>query len=42
MELNQLTIHELQRKMKAGETTSTEIVQSVFRRIDAVEKDVHA
>lgn len=42
MELNQLTIHELQEKMKAGETTSTDIVQSVFRRIDAVEKDVHA
>ena len=42
MELNQLTIHELQEKIKAGETTSTEIVQAVFRRIDAVEKDVHA
>ena len=42
MELNQLTIHELQEKIKAGKTTSTEIVQAVFRRIDAVEKDVHA
>ena len=42
MELNQLTIHELQEKIKAGGTTSTEIVQAVFRRIDAVEKDVHA
>lgn len=42
MELNQLTIHELEEKIKAGETTSTEIVQAVFRRIDAVEKDVHA
>ena len=42
MELNQLTIHELQEKIKAGETTSTEIVQAVFRRIDAVERDVHA
>jgi len=42
MELNQLTIHELQEKIKSGETTSTEIVQSVFQRIDAVEKDIHA
>ena len=42
MDLNQLTIHELQEKLKAGETTSTDIVQSVFRRIDSVEKDVHA
>ncbi len=42
MDLNQLTIHELQEKMKAGETNATEIIQSVFRRIDSVEKDVHA
>lgn len=42
MELNQLTIHELQEKIKAGDATSTQIVQSVFERIDAVEKDVHA
>jgi aspartyl-tRNA(Asn)/glutamyl-tRNA(Gln) amidotransferase subunit A len=42
MELNQLTIHELQRKIRAGEVTSTEIVRSVFDRIEAVEPRVHA
>ena len=42
MELNQLTIHELQEKIRTGETTSVEIVQSVFNRIDAVEGVVHA
>ena len=42
MELNQLTIHELQEKIRTGETTSVEILQSVFNRIDAVEGVVHA
>jgi aspartyl-tRNA(Asn)/glutamyl-tRNA(Gln) amidotransferase subunit A len=42
MELNQLTIHELQEKIRSGEATATEIIQSVFRRIDAVEKAIHA
>jgi aspartyl-tRNA(Asn)/glutamyl-tRNA(Gln) amidotransferase subunit A len=42
MELNQLTIHALQEKIRSGKTTAVEIVQSVFRRIDAVEKHVHA
>ena len=42
MELNQLTIHELQEKIRSGETTATEIVHSVFHRIDAVEKHVNA
>jgi len=42
MELNQLTIHELQEKIRSGKTTAVEIVQSVFQRIDAVEKDVNA
>jgi aspartyl-tRNA(Asn)/glutamyl-tRNA(Gln) amidotransferase subunit A len=42
MEPNQLTIHALQQKIRSGEITSTQIVQSVFRRIDAVEKDIHA
>jgi aspartyl-tRNA(Asn)/glutamyl-tRNA(Gln) amidotransferase subunit A len=42
MYLNQLTIHELQKKIRAGEVTSTDIVQDVFERIDAIEKDVHA
>ncbi len=42
MELCGLTIHELQDKLRAGQTTSTEITASVFRRIDVVEKEVRA
>jgi hypothetical protein len=42
MDLNRLTIHELQEKIRAGETTATDIVRDVFTRIDAVEQDVHA
>ncbi len=42
MELYELTIHELQAKLRAGETTAAEVTASVFRRIDAVEKDVRA
>ena len=42
MELYELTIHELQDKLRAGQTTAAEIAASVFQRIDAVEKDVHA
>ena len=42
MELYSLTIHELQDKLRAGQTTAAEIAASVFQRIDAVEKDVHA
>ena len=42
MELNQLTIHELQDKLRSGETSAVDILQSVFKRIDAVEDKVHA
>ncbi|MEK7374476.1 MAG: Asp-tRNA(Asn)/Glu-tRNA(Gln) amidotransferase subunit GatA [Thermodesulfobacteriota bacterium] len=42
MELYELSIHELQDKLREGETTSAEITASVFGRIDAVEKDVRA
>ncbi len=42
MELYGLTIHELQDKLRAGQTTAAEITASVFGRIDAVEKDVRA
>jgi aspartyl-tRNA(Asn)/glutamyl-tRNA(Gln) amidotransferase subunit A len=42
MELHQLTIHALQEKIRSREATADEIVQSVFRRIEAVEKDIHA
>jgi aspartyl-tRNA(Asn)/glutamyl-tRNA(Gln) amidotransferase subunit A len=42
MDLNRLTIHELQKKIRAGDVSATDIVQDVFSRIDAVEKDVHA
>ena len=41
MELHQLTIHELQEKIKNGET-SAQITESVFSRIDAVEERVHS
>lgn len=42
MELNQLTIHELQEKIKNGEVSATQIAESVFARIDAVEERVHS
>jgi len=42
MELYASTIHELQDKIRNGDVTSTDIVQSVFSRIDAVEEKVHA
>ena len=42
MELNQLTIHELRKKLKEGETTSVEITESVFNRIGAVEDKIHS
>jgi aspartyl-tRNA(Asn)/glutamyl-tRNA(Gln) amidotransferase subunit A len=42
MELHQLTIHELQKFIRSKEVNSTDIVKSVFKRIDAVEGSVHA
>jgi len=42
MDLYQLTIHELQNKIKNGEISAIQITQSVFSRIDAVEKRVHS
>ncbi|MBA4397302.1 MAG: Asp-tRNA(Asn)/Glu-tRNA(Gln) amidotransferase GatCAB subunit A, partial [Syntrophus sp. (in: bacteria)] len=42
MELNQLTIHALQEKIRSREATAAEIARSVFQRIDTVEKDVNA
>jgi aspartyl-tRNA(Asn)/glutamyl-tRNA(Gln) amidotransferase subunit A len=42
MELNRLTIHELQEMIKAGETTSSAIVESACKRIDAVEDKVNS
>jgi aspartyl-tRNA(Asn)/glutamyl-tRNA(Gln) amidotransferase subunit A len=42
MELNQLTIHELQEKIKSGETSALQIAEAVFSRIDAVEERVHS
>ncbi len=42
MELHQLTIHELQKKIKNGNISATQITQSVFSRIDAVEERVHS
>ena len=40
--MHSLTIHELQEKMKSGEVSSTQLTQSVFSRIDAVEDRVHS
>jgi aspartyl-tRNA(Asn)/glutamyl-tRNA(Gln) amidotransferase subunit A len=42
MELNQLTIHELQGKIKSGEVSAVQITESVFNRISAVEERVHS
>lgn len=42
MELNRLTVHELQEMIKDGDISSVDIVKSVFRRIDAVENRVHS
>ena len=42
MELYELTIHEIQDRLLAKETTSAEVTASVFKRIDAVEKEVRA
>ncbi len=42
MELYELTIHEIQDKFLAKETTSAEVTASIFKRIDAVEKEVRA
>jgi len=42
MKLNELTIHELQDKLRRIEVSAVDIVSSVFDRIDAVEGKVHA
>ena len=42
MELNTLTIHELQEKLKTGQTSAMQIVESVFSRISSVEERVHS
>ena len=38
----QLTIHELQEKIKNGDVSAMQIAESVFSRIDAVEERVHS
>jgi len=42
MELNSLTIHQLQEMLDKGEVSSVEITESVLARIDQVEKQVGA
>ncbi|HPC85270.1 MAG TPA: Asp-tRNA(Asn)/Glu-tRNA(Gln) amidotransferase subunit GatA [Smithellaceae bacterium] len=42
MELHQLTIHELQEKIRSGGVSALQIAESVFLRINAVEDRVHA
>ncbi len=42
MTLHQLTIHELQKRLRSGEVTSADIVESVLARIDKVEDRIHS
>lgn len=42
MKFHQSTIHELQKLIMTGKATSSDIVESVFKRIDALEGRVHA
>lgn len=42
MELFELTIHELQEKLATKETSSEEIVKSLFSRIKSVEEDIQS
>ena len=42
MELHALTIHELQDKLRSGETTAADVLASVYDRIAAVDDKVHA
>ncbi|HET57527.1 MAG TPA: Asp-tRNA(Asn)/Glu-tRNA(Gln) amidotransferase subunit GatA, partial [Deltaproteobacteria bacterium] len=42
MESHYLTVHELEELLREGETTSLEITEAMFRRIDAVEEHVHS
>lgn len=42
MELYRLTIHELQKKIRAGETTASDIIADLYRRIEKVEGEIHA
>jgi aspartyl-tRNA(Asn)/glutamyl-tRNA(Gln) amidotransferase subunit A len=42
MKLHQLTIHELQKKLRSGDTTPAEVVESVIERIDEVEDRIHS
>jgi aspartyl-tRNA(Asn)/glutamyl-tRNA(Gln) amidotransferase subunit A len=42
MELHELSIHELQQRLRDGAVTATGLLESVWQRIDAVEGRVHA
>ncbi len=42
MELCQLTIHELQDKIRSGDTSPSAVLQSVFNRIDRLEADLNS
>lgn len=42
MELNQLTAHEASRLMSDGKATSVQVVESIFQRIDEVDRKVRA
>jgi aspartyl-tRNA(Asn)/glutamyl-tRNA(Gln) amidotransferase subunit A len=42
MELYQLTIHELQEMLRSGKVSAVSVLESIYRRIEAVEGKVHA
>jgi len=42
MELSALTIHELNRRLREREITARELLEAVYKRIAAVENQVHA
>ena len=42
MELNELTAHQLSKMIKEGKTTSREITEAVYKRIEEVEDKVKA
>jgi aspartyl-tRNA(Asn)/glutamyl-tRNA(Gln) amidotransferase subunit A len=42
MELNTLTIHELQEILKSGQTTALQVAEAVYNRIGSVEERVHS
>ncbi|MBI5183895.1 MAG: Asp-tRNA(Asn)/Glu-tRNA(Gln) amidotransferase subunit GatA [Nitrospinae bacterium] len=42
MNLYQLTIYQLQKMLRSGEVTSVEVTKAIYKRINEIEKDIHA